>query len=161
VILYFIDSNGHLFPAITNVATPVSIASILDALMNGPSNNANLQTQIPPGTQVLSAGVSQGLVTVDLTSGIESASGEPLIQAFAQLVFTATPVSCPAPPKKTKSKKRPPPTTTTASVNRTPVLPCADRVVFEVDGQRLEVPIDTGAQTGRPVTRADYSTLSS
>jgi Sporulation and spore germination len=161
-ILWFIDSNGHLFATAVNIATPVSIASILDALMNGPITG-NLQSQIPPGTQVLSVGVSNGLATIDLTSGIENASGEPLIQAIAQLVFTATPVSCPAPLKQPKSKggSKPPSTTTTIPTtgNRLGVPPCTDRVLFEVDGQRLGVPIATGAQTARPITRADYSSL--
>lgn len=164
-ILWFIDSDGHLAPAPANVSVPVSIASILDTLMNGPSEtaNPNLQTEIPPGTQVLTVKVVAGLVTVNLTSGIESASGEPLIQAFAQLVFTATPVACPAAVHKTKSKgpSHLPPTTTTTAEKGAATLPCTDQVLFEVDGQHLPVPIGTGAQTSQPITRADYSSLSS
>ena len=170
-ILWFIDSGGHLAPAPANVSVPVSIASILDTLMNGPSEttNPNLQTEIPAGTQVLTVKVSAGLVTVNLTSGIESVSGLPLIQAFAQLVFTATPVACPAAEHATKSKSKSksngtshlPPTTTTTAEKGAATLPCTDRVLFEVDGQKLPVPIGTGAQTSRPITRADYSSLSS
>ena len=126
--------------------------------MNGPTTG-NLVTEIPPGTQVLSVRVAAGLVTIDLTSGIESASGESLIQAFAQLVFTSTPVACPANVKKGKTK--PPPTTTTSTPKGDATLPCTNRVLFEVDGQRLQVPIETGAQTSQPITRADYSSLSS
>jgi hypothetical protein len=32
-------------------------------------------------------------------------------------------------------------------------------VVFEVDGQPQQVPIETGAQTSKPLTRSDYSSL--
>jgi hypothetical protein len=160
--LYFINSLGQLRPAVVNLGIHVSIASILNALMNGPTSG-NLETEIPPGTQVLSARVSAGLVTVNLTSGIESASGESLIQAFAQIVFTATPVACPANVKKSKSKNpsKLPPTTTTSEPKQNTTLPCTNRVLFEEDGLPLQVPLVTGAQTSRPITRADYSSLSS
>jgi hypothetical protein len=164
-ILWFIDSDGRLEPEAASVPTPVSIESILDALLKGPSSTANLQTAIPAGAQVLSARVSAGLVTVDLSSQIEGVSGEPLIQAFAQLVYTATPISCPAAPPKRKLKTtlvvQPTTTTTTTAAKSTLAPPCADKVSFEVGGQPLPVPIATGAQTSRPVTRADYSSLSS
>jgi hypothetical protein len=163
-ILWFIGTDGKLAPAAAAVANPVSIASILDALLAGPSSTASVQTtEIPTGTQLLSARVSAGLVTIDLSSDIEEASGEPLIQAFAQLVFTATPDSCPVPPPKNRQKSRSPlpPTTTTSTPKGQTPLPCTDRVLFEVNGTRLQVPIENGAQTGRPITRADYASLSS
>ena len=160
-ILWFIGSGGRLEPAAASVATPVSIASILDALLRGPSSTANLQTEIPPGTQVLSVNVDDGLVTINLSPEIESASGEPLIQAFAQFVFTATPVSCPSAPPRSKLKKDGDAPTTTTSAPKADALPCTDRVSFKVDGQLLQVPTATGAQTSRPITRADYSSLSS
>src|ERR1700721_2765868 len=156
-ILWFIGANGRLSPTAANVTAPVSIASILNALMNGPLS-AEYETEIPPGTQVLSARVSRGLVTIDLTSGIENASGQPLIQAFAQLVFTATPVACPAPTKrKSNEHSSLPPTTTTTVATGAAGLPCTDRVLFQVDGVPLQVPIATSAQPGRPIPRADYS----
>lgn len=165
VLLYFVGPQGYLAPVPALINRPVTLTSQLNELLNGPgspalSAPADIQTAIPAGTLILSAKVVGGLATVDVTPEIESASGEQLIQAFAQLVFTAT--TAPTCPSEQRKLKLPDATTTTTSPpGAFATLPCADRVVFQVDGQSQEVPTDTGAQTSKPVSRSDYSSLSS
>lgn len=48
-----------------------------------------LTTALPSGTQVLSAGVSDAVAVIDLTSAINDISGQSQKQAYAQLAFTA------------------------------------------------------------------------
>lgn len=166
VSLYFIGPNGQLVPVPALINRPVTLLSQLNELLAGPSNPAlgapaDVQTAIPGGTQVLNAKVSGGLATVDLTADVEGASGEQLIQAIAQLVYTATTATtCPSSPP-IHAKKLPGTTTTTAPAGAPASLPCADRVVFQVDGQPLQVPTSTAVQTSKPVTRVNYSPLSS
>ncbi len=164
VLLWFVGPNGHLVPVAAQTTPPVVLESVLTRLLAGPAalpagSPADLQTAIPAGTVVLSAKVSDGLATIDLTPAIENASGEPLIQAFAQLVLTATATAttCPATTKPAKELPKSPPTT--ASHSGPTTLQCADRVLFEVDGQPQQVPTATGAQTSKPLTVSDYSSL--
>ena len=165
VLLWFIGPNGHLVPVAAQTTPPVVLESVLTRLLAGPSalppgSPADLQTAIPDGTLVLSAKVSNGLATIDLSPEIENISGEPLIQAFAQLVFTAAPsTTCPGTTKPNKAKALPKETPTTAPRNGSATLQCADRVLFQVEGQPQQVPTSTGAQTSHPLTLADYSSL--
>jgi hypothetical protein len=166
VLLWFIGPNGRLVPVAAQTTPPVILESVLTRLLAGPGalpagSPADLQSAIPDGTMVLSAKVSDGLATIDLSPDIESASGEPLIQAFAQLVFTSTTATtCPSTTRPSKVRAALPketPTTTTRSGPAT--LQCADRVLFEVDGQPQQVPTSTSAQTSKPLTVSDYSSL--
>ncbi len=109
VLLWFVGPNGHLVPVAAQTTPPVLLESVLTRLLAGPGalpagSPADLQTAIPTGTVVLSAKVSGGLATIDLSPAIENASGEPLIQAFAQLVFTSTRPRPPAPPRLSPQK---------------------------------------------------------
>ncbi|MGO9344687.1 MAG: GerMN domain-containing protein [Acidimicrobiales bacterium] len=165
VLLWFVGPNGHLVPVAAQTTPPVLLESVLTRLLAGPGalpagSPADLQTAIPAGTVVLSAKVSDGLATIDLSPDIENASGEPLIQAFAQLVFTsATATTCPSTTKSVKVKALPKSAPTTAPRSGSATLPCADRVLFEVDGQPQQVPTSTGAQTSKPLTVSDYSSI--
>lgn len=73
-----------------------------------------LTTALPSGTQVLSAGVSDAVAVIDLTSAINDISGQSQKQAYAQLAFTAF---------------------TFADVVR---------VQFLVDGEAVDAPTDNG-----------------
>jgi len=163
VLLWFVGPNGHLVPVAAQTTPPVLLESVLTRLLAGPGalpagSPADLQTAIPAGTIVLSAKVSDGLATIDLSPAIENASGEPLIQAFAQLVFTsATATTCPSTTKRARELPKEP--TTTEPRTGPTTLQCADRVLFEVDGQPQQVPTSTGAQTSKPLTVSDYSSL--
>jgi spore germination protein GerM len=87
-------------------------------------------TLIPPGTSVLSTELDDGVLTIDLSADFESVSGEPRIQAVAQLVFTA--IRMPGP---------------------------VDGVLFTVEGEQTTVPDADGADIDGPAVRDDYSDL--
>ena len=163
VLLYFVGPIGHLAAADALINPPISPTSVLNELLNGPASalngqQAELQTSIPSGTVLRSVKVSSGLATIDLSSDIESASGQQLIQAFAQLVYTVTSArTCPAAPR--DISKLPPTTATTAAPGSQASLPCANRVLFKVNGAPVLVPIETGEEASQPLTRADYKSL--
>jgi len=161
VVVYFMgasngQSNGHLKGVLALIQPPVSIAATLNALLSPPGTTggeAGVQTAIPVGTQLLSSSLSASLATVNLSSQIFGAGGQQLIQAFAQIVYTVTNSDKCIPPSRQA-------TTTTTSTPKPSVAPhCVDRVLFEVGGQPLEVPIGSGAETSKPITRVDYRQL--
>jgi Sporulation and spore germination len=165
--LYFVGQNGRLVAVIVLIPRPVTIQAELNALFNGPGSAqtggpANLLTGIPVGTSVLSATVSSsGLATLDLSSDIDNAFGEELIQAFAQMVYTITPsTACPPEQRNVHPKPPLPPTTATTAPHNSGGPPCVDKVAFQVEGVPQQVPIPDGAGTSEPVTRADYRSLS-
>jgi hypothetical protein len=162
IYIYFVgQKTGHLVSVLAEIPRPVTISSKLAVLFNGPGGQTGgpaIETSVPSGTQVQSATVTPaGLATVDLSPEIENASGEPLIQAFAQMVFTiARPTTCPAVAHRNPARELPATTTTTTTPGSPP---CVDKVVFEVEGQPLDVPLGNGAQTSRPIKPSDYSEL--
>jgi hypothetical protein len=166
VNLYFITQNGHLAQVLGEIPRPVTIQSELNELFNGPGSaqagaHGNLDTSIPAGTSVLSATVTSGLATVDLSLDIENAIGVELIQAVAQMVYTITsPTACPPTQKKISPKPPLPATTATTGPHGSVGPPCVDRVVFQVVGIPQQVPLADGAQTNQPITRNDYKSLS-
>jgi Sporulation and spore germination len=157
VNVYFMGTNNRLKLVLVEIPLPVTLSSTLIALFNGPGSTQSggptgVQTAIPPGTQLLLASISSTVATVDLSPQIEDAVGEQVIQAFAQIVYTVTNSDkCP-------SKPLAPTTSTTEKGSGAPR--CVDRVLFEIDGQPQQVPIaPSGAETSKPVTRADYRQL--
>ena len=52
-------------------------------------SSTDLHTRVPPGTELRSVTVADGVATIDLSSGINDVSGPAQKQAFAQIVFTA------------------------------------------------------------------------
>jgi spore germination protein GerM len=87
-------------------------------------------TLIPPETSILGTKIEDGILTVDLSSEFGSVSGEPRIQAVAQLVYTAMRVPGPV-----------------------------DGVLFTVDGELIAVPDADGSDIDGPADREDYSAL--
>ena len=70
-------------------------AALVVLLLEGPTENertaAGLRTAVPAGTVLLDATLdSQGTLTVDLSADFLSSAGDVLVDAIAQLVFTAT-----------------------------------------------------------------------
>jgi Sporulation and spore germination len=165
VILYFVGPIGHLVAADALIDPPVSPTSTLNELLNGPAGalngqQADLQTAIPSGTTLYSVKIASGLATIDLSSDIESASGQQLIQAFAQLVYTVTsPSACPVLAKKISKLELPPTTTTTVGAHSSANPLCADKVLFKVSGAPVLVPTETGEEASQAVSRANYASL--
>lgn len=69
----------------------VTLGKALEFVLAAPaaSGSTDLQTSIPPGTEVRGVEVANGLATIDLTGEINDISGPAQKEAFAQIVFTA------------------------------------------------------------------------
>lgn len=107
------------------------VESVLEALVATVPEDLppSVSTAIPPDVAVLSATIDDGVVTIDLSEEFRNVSGEPRIQAVAQIVFTATDLSA------------------------------VDSVLFSVEGEDELVPDDAGSDIDGPATRADYVEL--
>jgi len=103
----------------------------LAALTDGPTAeeaDAGLRTLLPPEMKVVDVSVIDRVATIGLSGADTAASaGDERALAIAQIVYTAT------------------------------AVPGVDRVRFEVDGKRAEVPRGDGRLTSGPVTRSDYA----
>ena len=120
VTIFLVSANGHLVPR--DRAVPVSapdLVTVLSALVVGPTDAeaaAGLLSAVPAQTTVLGATISGGVATVNLGATFGQLVGPPQIQAVAQVVFTAS------------------------------ALPGVTGVMFQLDGQPVEVPVASGAQ---------------
>jgi spore germination protein GerM len=77
--------------ATTQQPGPLEAVQALLLGLTEPDDAAGFQTKIPPGTQLLDGSkVDNNLVTLDLSSEISTISAQNAVQAYAQLVYTAT-----------------------------------------------------------------------
>ena len=113
--------------------TPRIAAAAMQSLLAGPSAReqaAAVGSQIPAGTQLLGLTIEDGVATVDLTSEFESGGGSASMNMrIAQVVYTLT------------------------------QFPTVKGVLFELDGQRVDVLGGEGVVVDEPVTRKDYRDL--
>jgi germination protein M len=114
-------------------ATPRVGTAALEALLQAPDTSeqsAGIGSQVPQGTQLLGLSVDNGIATVDLTSEFESGGGsESMNMRIAQIVYTLT------------------------------QFPTVKGVLFQLDGQPVDVFGGEGVIVDHPVTRRDYRSL--
>lgn len=90
VSVYFLNGDQ-----LQRIGYPVegdpTIGQALDFVLAAPPEpiGEDLHTSVPPGTELRSVEVTDGVATVDLTSAINDVSGPAQKEAFAQIVFTA------------------------------------------------------------------------
>jgi len=117
----------------TQEATPRIGTAAMESLIAGPDTQeqaAAVGSQIPAGTQLLGLNVDNGVATVDLTSEFESGGGSASMNMrIAQVVYTLT------------------------------QFPTVKGVLFQLDGQRVDVLGGEGVIVDQPVTRKDYRSL--
>jgi len=105
----------------------------LQALLQAPDQSeqgAGIGSQVPPGTQLLGLAIDNGIATVDLTSEFESGGGSTSMNMrIAQIVYTLT------------------------------QFPTVKGVLFQLDGQPVDVLGGEGVIVDHPVSRKDYRTL--
>ncbi len=123
VRIFMLDPSGHLVAVEREVAASQdTMASILEVLVQGPTQTetaAGLQSAIPPQTTIVGASVdTSGLATVDVGGTFGQLVGRAQVVAVAQMVFTVSSIP-------------------TVQVNA---------VTFQLGGQPIEVPVDSGAQ---------------
>ncbi len=114
-------------------STPRIGTAAMESLLAGPGPReqaAAVGSQIPAGTQLLGLSVEDGVATVDLTSEFESGGGSASMNMrIAQVVYTLT------------------------------QFPTVKGVLFELDGQQVDVLGGEGVVVDEPVTRKDYRSL--
>ena len=117
----------------TQEATPRIGTAAMESLLAGPNTQeqaAAVGSQIPAGTQLLGLNVDDGVATVDLTSEFESGGGSASMNMrIAQVVYTLT------------------------------QFPTVKGVLFQLDGQRVDVLGGEGVIVDQPVTRKNYRSL--
>src|SRR6187549_1151763 len=114
-------------------STPRIATAAMESLLSGPSSReqaAAVGSQIPAGSQLLGLTIEDGVATVDLTSEFESGGGSASMNMrIAQVVYTLT------------------------------QFPTVKGVLFQLDGQRVDVLGGEGVIVDQPVTRKDYRSL--
>ncbi len=130
VKVFFLNSSNQLEPAARVVASPAPLASIITAMLAGPTTAeaANgVLTAIPSDVTVLSTSTQGNVVTVNLNTAFGQITGNDTELAVAQIVSTV------------------------ATENG-----LATGVIFEIDGQRTSVPIANGSQVAGPVYLIEF-----
>jgi hypothetical protein len=114
-------------------STPRIATAAMESLLSGPSAReqaAAVGSQIPAGTQLLGLTIEDEVATIDLTSEFESGGGSASMNMrIAQVVYTLT------------------------------QFPTVKGVLFELDGQRVDVLGGEGIVVDEPVTRKGYRDL--
>jgi spore germination protein GerM len=130
VKVFFLNSGNQLEPAARVVASPAPLSSILTAMLAGPTSAevANgVLTAIPGNVRVLSTTTQGSVVTVNMNTAFGQITGNNTELAVAQIVATV------------------------ATENG-----LATGVIFEIDGQRTQVPIANGSQVAGPVYLIEF-----
>jgi spore germination protein GerM len=130
-VTIFLASDGRLTEVQREVEAPASLRKSLEALLAGPTaEEATLSTAITTETTLLHLhGPVDGLVTIDLSREMLDVTGGQQILALAQVVYTAT------------------------------AYPGIERVLFQFDGESVEVPNGEGTLTSTPLGRLSYRAL--
>jgi spore germination protein GerM len=84
------ESAAHLVAVARDVSeTPQDLLTALFAGPNNTERSGDLRSALPPTARLLGAGVQSGLVVVNVSSDLQELSSDVLIDAVAQIVFTA------------------------------------------------------------------------
>ena len=128
VKVFFLNANANnaLTPADRLVSAQAPLTAIITALIGGPTigdSAAGLTTAIPSDVTVISAGTtSPNVVTVNFNAAFDEITGTATEQAVAQVVATV--------------------------VNE---VGLGTGVIFEIAGQRINVPVSNGSLVAGPV----------
>lgn len=93
------------------------------------SSRGTSTTAVPPGTEVRGVLVQDGVLSIDLTEPFGLVRGPEQLLAVAQVVWTVT------------------------------EFPDVRRVLLRVEGEPLDLPVDDGPVSDRPVDREDYRSI--
>ena len=133
VSVFLVDNDGYLVEVRRPVAAEPAVEQAVESLLapvTEAERDAGLATAVASTTGLRRViGPDGGLVTIDLSSGVDDVAPDIVQVALAQLVYTVT------------------------------AVPGVDRVLFQVDGQAREVPTGQGQSTAEPLSRLDYRQL--
>lgn len=127
--IFLVAPTQHVTAVSRDVQIPANLSDILEALLEGPTaaeSRFGLQSFLTGAKTRVMATVVGGIATVDFTANPVQVVGPDQTLAIAQVVYTAT------------------------------QQPGVTGVVFQIAGQRIEVPTAGGVQVPGPVDRASY-----
>lgn len=130
-VLYF-ERASRVLPVVRRVQEALTQEeSTIRALIAGPSRDERshgVTTAIPSSTRLLGVTVGDGIATVNVSEEFQEPNPPERIQVrIAQIVYTLTRL---------------------ASINA---------LLFQVDGQPIDIVTNSGGPVSRPVTRADFA----
>jgi spore germination protein GerM len=128
-VIYLVAPSQHVIAVSRDVEIPASLSEIMGALLDGPTateSDFGLQSFLTGSTIHVSVTVASGVATVNFTDNPIQVVGPDQTLAVAQVVYTGT------------------------------QQPGVTGVIFEIDGQRRDVPTASGVQVPGPVGRASY-----
>lgn len=130
VKVFFLNSRNALTSSPRVVAAPAPLTAIITSLLSGPTqaDTANgLSTAIPSNVTVLSTTTAANIVTVNMNAAFGAITGNSIELSVSQIVATVS------------------------SENGFDT-----GVLFEIDGQRVSVPIANGSQVNDPVYIVEF-----
>lgn len=125
VKVFFLNAGSELTSAPRVVTAPAPLAAVITSMLAGPTKAETAQgltTAIPSNVSVLSTTTQAGIVTVNMNAAFVAITGSNIELAVAEIVATVAAENGP----------------TTG-------------VLFEIDGQRISVPIANGSLVSSPV----------
>ena len=129
-VVFLVGQQGRLIETERMVRAPATLAKVVSALLSGVTDEdaaRKRRSAIAPGTKLRGLdGPIGGLLTVDLSNDLLRVTGRRQIEALAQVVFTVT------------------------------AVPDVERVLFEFEGRRHDVPRGDGELTSEPLNRRDF-----
>jgi len=132
--VYFLDPSDQLVAASRVAAPPAPLIAIIRALLSGPTASEttnDISTAIPSNVRVLSVSQQPGnIVVVNLNAAFGEITGINTQLAVGQIVATVA----------------------------NEVGPTTTGVVFEIEGQRISVPIANGSVVAGPVYLVQFLT---
>jgi spore germination protein GerM len=134
VDVYFIDTETQRLRAVERQVQEATPDTVIGQLLRGPGERSagEVTSSIPVGTELIGTKLEGDVLLVDLgpaKGGIVGVDATVQLQAFAQLVWTAT------------------------------ALENVSSVRFTLEGNPLPVTTDSGAVDFRSVNRTDYASL--
>lgn len=130
VKVFFLNSSNQLIPATRVVAAPAPLTAVITSMLVGPTKaetTQGLSTANPSNVAVLSTTTQAGIVTVNMNAAFGAITGTNIELAVAQIVATVAAENGPS-----------------------------TGVLFEIDGQRISVPILNGSQVNAPVYLIEF-----
>lgn len=134
--LYLVGADTQLVPVVREVSSGVAVedqlAAVFATLIAGPTDDElerDLQSLVPPTTEVLGVELDSARITLDLSSSFADIGGPSELLAVGQLVLTAT------------------------------TFPGVREFALRLDGADTAIPLPDGALADEAVTLRDFSPL--
>jgi spore germination protein GerM len=128
----YLVTAGHLVPVSRSVPAPLSVGTVLAALVQGATRDESAKgyvSSVGPQASVLSAQVMDNSAVIDISDSFSGIGVQEQIAGLAQIVYTAT------------------------------ELPGIQNVKVQLNSRSASVPRGDGSATAEPLTRADYASL--